>query len=662
MDFQARPVQYAVAFRRGLEVPGSEPGVLLAADLHLPEAGRPTAAVVTLHNARRDALGGMSVRRYSRYFAERGYAVVLVDCRGTGDSSGASLPTADRREVLDGLAVVDWVARQPWCNGRVGMWGLSAGAVTALATAAEGPEPLKAIIPVMGFIDPERDLVHPAGHRGGLGFTARSCLNELVTNLMPPLLGAADPDRDDRWRKRAEEYEPWFVDAWRNKPGSGTWRTRRVDPSRISIPTFCVAGWRDVMCKPMFEVYDQVRAPKRLLVGPWLHNFPDASPVEPVEFRVLACQWWDRWLGDPAHVGAEDERPVLAFVEGSRKAWVTVERWPPRIDDLLCLNATTDGRLVPDDELTTDEVALPGMIRHRTDPTVGAHSGLWSVAPITRIGYPLDQHEDDTRSLTFTSRCLPRPVTLAGRAEVRLAVDSSNTAHRCVVKLTDVDPGNRSTVISLAVVDLPAEPEGPASVVATLDPKCYQLAEGHRIRLTLSDSDFPRLWPSSARSDLVLRVTPDAAAPQDPTTVVRVPVVRFDAADETTVSRPDRSGPARRSPFPPDEWSIARDHIRDTLTVLARQTDGGTHLVGAEKSLRFDRYWWAEVTPGEADVAARIVARGEFAAEAEAGDRYCVSAEIDVSGDRAEVTGALTRNGRPSLTRQWVLDDDAGTS
>ena len=155
-----RPARCGVDVVRNCAIQVSD-GVELAADLYLPREARPGPGLVTLLPYNKDGLGGIAAWDAHHYFASRGYACLIVDCRRTGSSGGRPLPPFDADEALDGVAVVEWAADQPWCDGNVGMWGVSYAATTTLRTASLCPSPLKAIAPVMGFLDPERDFVHP---------------------------------------------------------------------------------------------------------------------------------------------------------------------------------------------------------------------------------------------------------------------------------------------------------------------------------------------------------------------------------------------------------------------------------------------------------------------------------------------------------------------
>ena len=165
--FPAGTANTEIQIQRDVRIPTGEPGVTLSADVYLPLVDEPSPALLTVSPYRKDASIGIAYDPSLRWFAAHGYAAVLVDLLGTGSSDGRPRPPVDPAEVDDGLAALDWTAAQPWCDGSIGMWGQSYGSMTAMRTATRNPERLRAIVAIMGPIDPELDSIHPNGTRGG---------------------------------------------------------------------------------------------------------------------------------------------------------------------------------------------------------------------------------------------------------------------------------------------------------------------------------------------------------------------------------------------------------------------------------------------------------------------------------------------------------------
>lgn len=666
---QCRPAEYEVEVIPNVRIPASAPGLTLAGDLYLPRTSRTVPVLITLHSARRDAMAGMSVRRYFRYFAERGYACLLVDCRGTGDSDGLQLPLLDPAEADDGVAVVRWAAEQSWCTGRVGMWGLSLGGTNSLATASRQPPELRAIMPVMGLLDAGRDMIYPGGSRSGMGFAGRICLHDIIFQLLPPLLADSNGDFERRWKSRVERFEPWIIDTWLTSEHDDVWASRRTDPSKINVPSFFVTGWRDFCADPMIRAYEQVDAPKQLLSGPWLHAFPEASPVEVVDLPVLACAWWDRWLHSDEEVDSSWENSATFFVQGESR-WVTSSQWPPEGSSPSRFIATSSRGLIRVEEEYhhrgdgSDPSSDEELLAYETDLTVGPLSGLWT-QPTSKIGYPLDQHDDDSRSLSFTTSPLETNLVLAGSASVSVALDPMSTASTCVAKLTDVDPQGRSTVITSGIVDLTNvtadDTQSIHSVRIALSPACYEVPKGHCLRLVLACADFPRLWPTESDSGVYVHACRDSVegesrmcSSKDSTiTSVVVPVMEVRSVRETTVPRPIRPA-ARKShkKFPEPSFRVTRDHCRDSVSLHVEQVEGGVYLEGSDKSIELERVLTATVEKSDASTA-HMTAWGSCTAETEVGDALVVSASIEVRDGLVSAEGTLTKNGAQVISRRW---------
>ena len=144
-------------------------GISLAADLSSPTAPGRFPALVSYYPYHKDDLIGALFDHPNRYFAARGYASLLVDFRGLGNSEGVAWDTGDPREDDDGAQIVEWAAGQDWCDGAVGMWGMSYGGITSFKTAAQRPRHLKAIVPMNGTLDFYHGIDYPGGCFNCLG-------------------------------------------------------------------------------------------------------------------------------------------------------------------------------------------------------------------------------------------------------------------------------------------------------------------------------------------------------------------------------------------------------------------------------------------------------------------------------------------------------------
>jgi hypothetical protein len=340
---------------------------------------------------------------------------------------------------------------------------------------------------------------------------------------------------------------------------------------------------------------------------------------------------------------------------------VAADSWPPKGKGDHVFVASSAGRLCR--SVPAGSPSAVTTVTGRGDQTVGAYSGL-TKHPIDRFGYPLDQHEDDARSLAFTGAPLPEPLLMAGQPIVRLVLGTATSARRCVVKVTDVDEQDRSVLVTMGTVELtrtrPPNADVPEIVPVRLDPTCYRFGTGHRIRLVLAESDIPRLWPDSSIGRLAVRVIhrPRHHVGLGPSygryaaTTLSVPVGDLDALTDIVEPSPPLASAPRAATD--DVWEIGRDHLVDGTRVTVekhdrvRFPDSGRDFLTMRTSV--DLAVRAQ-DPG----AARMRACGEKTAVTADGDRVGVRARIDMGEADAEVTAEVLLNGNQVFTKEWKL-------
>jgi putative CocE/NonD family hydrolase len=620
---------HTVRILRDVDVPLPDGDGALAANVFLPDGAEAHPALVTLLPYHKDGPAGIAAWPWLHWLAERGYACVLADVRGLAASSGRARGPFDPGEADDGAALVQWTAQQPWCSGRVGMWGQSYGAITAMRTAVRRPPALRAICAIVGPADPMTDFVHPDGVHGCLPSLGAWGLTTLAQRLWPPLHQDPQGRWLARWRRRLEDAVPFVVDLARAAPGDTSWA---IDAGAIDVPTLCVAGWRDLFCEGSLRAYEAIRAPKRLVVGPWMHAVPDESPIEPIDFLSMALGWWDRWLRDDGPAHDDPEPPVSVWLQG-REAWHGLHAWPPRDTRALELHPHPDGALATG-------AAGSGERTRAVDPTVGIGSGLWCM-PTRGTGAAADQHEDDARSLAFTTAPLDASLAIAGRPSVTLALRRTGAGPRTVVvKLAEVDADGRSLFITTGTRRLAGED---AVVDIVLRATCFELGAGRHLRLVVAGADFPRLWPDGGD-------VPDLTV-SCPGTVLRLPVREGWEDDAAVVPRRERplTSPLVLSSTP--VYRTTRDRVADALTVeygddtLVRTVDGLS-------TLRTSRRLTASVTAARPDAAA---VDGTLASTVDGPQgRIAVDASLTLRRGLVVARGEVTWDGRQVFARRWT--------
>ncbi|MFC4619589.1 CocE/NonD family hydrolase [Camelliibacillus cellulosilyticus] len=334
-----KEVLHAVKINRGVGIPMRD-GVVLSADIYRPddEDRHPAIMVRTpyMKNTTSHHENGI-------YYAERGYAVVIVDVRGRGDSEGVFIPY--RNEGDDGYDCIEWAASQSWCDGGVGTMGGSYLGRIQWLTALKQPPHLKTMIAAVTPSDPFVEW--PTGtptpmHICWLYMTSDrvmqntdvvdwdSVYRHLPHVTMDEKLGKSLP----AWR---EEYEHPYLDDW--------WKEISYQKSynKIDLPVLHVSGWYDdeLVGTPLNFVGMTKEAPseaarrnQKLLVGPWIHQINTSSKIGDIDFgpdaiidlKGYQLRWFDRWLKGVKN-SIDEEKPVKIFVMG-RNEWVEEDAWP----------------------------------------------------------------------------------------------------------------------------------------------------------------------------------------------------------------------------------------------------------------------------------------------------------------------------------------------
>ena len=495
-----------VSVKRNLLIPMSD-GVELAGDLYRPAEDGRRPAILTFIPYHKDGRGGrLDVEAVNRHFAAGGYAALTVDFRGLGSSGGVNRFPFDPQEARDGHEVVEWIAAQSWCDGNVGMWGVSYGGITSLSVAATRPPHLRAIVPIHAASDMYHDFLTLGGGRGGFWSQADWGPRMVAFNLMPPLHHDVEGRWAKVWAEHLEANGPWLFAWWDHPSFDEFWAGRVIPVERIECPTFNIGGWRDLYAEATVRDHSRIRGPKRLLMGPWKHSFPDAAVEAPAAGLHEIERWWERWLRGKDN-GVTAEPPVTLYVQGADAGWRHERAWPPSRVQPATWYLGADGSLGPAPIMAGGGGGRPSV--HAYDPTVGLGSLPWDPWTTTLDpALPRDQSGDDARSLAFTGTPLTAPLELVGSPSAVLAVAAWAVPLDIVCKLADVAPNGRSTLITMGWLALRGEEPaavgagGRREVTVPLRATAYRIPASHRLRLSVACADFPRLWPTPRPTEL----------------------------------------------------------------------------------------------------------------------------------------------------------------
>ncbi|MBV8833665.1 MAG: CocE/NonD family hydrolase [Acidobacteriaceae bacterium] len=501
----------------GVAVPMRD-GIRLTANVYLPAGtGRwPTVFVRTPYDRR-----GPAASSY-RYFLRHGYAVVIQDVRGRYGSQGIFGPI--EQEGPDGSDTLNWIASQPWSNGRVAMAGSSYLGLTDWWAAIENNPHLKAISPMYSGDDEYLDRYYSPGGALQLGhrllwlaenFTLPTEVKPLFKSyiydlplqtadvsatghILPLWRGAiAHPSEDSYWRKSS------IRERMRN----------------VSVPVLSFAGWFDTYAESDLDAFSRLsrrHVPVETWVGPWAHNpgwkFPtrDFGRQAEIGIRSKQAQWFDTWM---AAAGSEaitvnGEPELHVFIMGPN-VWREEHEWPlarTRYTPLYLSSSGHANTASGDGSLRWQPVRKSAPDTFTYDPRnpVPTAGGSTCCEPQILPPGPLDQTRVERRDdvLVYTSEPLPEEVEVTGPVRVILYVSTSTNDTDFTAKLVDVQPQGRPLLVTDGIqrlryrlsLDRPVFVKRNTAYQISVDAgvTSYVFAPGHRIRLEVSSSNFPR--------------------------------------------------------------------------------------------------------------------------------------------------------------------------
>jgi putative CocE/NonD family hydrolase len=484
-------------------------GTRLCARVWLPADDAPVPAVLEYLPYRKDDVTAADDAMHHAYFAGCGYAGVRVDIRGSGDSGGVLTDEYSEQETVDALEVLAWIAAQPWCSGKVGMMGISWGGFNSLQVAARRPPQLAAIITACSTDDRYDNDVH---YLGGvpLGYYLLPWASVMLAfNARPPDPAIVGDDWRSMWLERLENNVD-LIELWlRHQRRDDYWRHGSVGESYadIGVPVLAVSGWADAYVDAVFRLLANLDVPRKGLVGPWGHMWPEIGrPGPEIGFLQECVRWWDEHLKGEA-TGIMDEPMLRAWMQepvapapdyDERPGrWVAEASWPARPEEPLAFVLDAEG-LLP-------EPAGDTALEHCSPQTVGLDAGAWC-AYGNPADIPVDQRRDDARSLTFDSAPVAERFELLGQPIVTLRVSADRPRALVAARLCDVAPDGASMIITRGFLNLchPVDHEHardvpvgvPFDVRIAMKSVAYAVPAGHRVRLAVSTSYWPWLWPS----------------------------------------------------------------------------------------------------------------------------------------------------------------------
>jgi putative CocE/NonD family hydrolase len=519
-------------------------GTVLYADVYRPASAEPAPVLLTrTPYDKSQVVAGNDVLRAAR----QGYAVVAQDARGRWASEGDFYAFVN--EAVDGYDTVEWCAAQPWSTGKIGTFGGSYVGLTQWQAALTRPPHLAAIVPVITASNYHEGWVYQGG-AFELGFNLSWTLNTLATNTLKRRR-ETNPKFAEVWDANTaaadamacrfrdlplKDFAPLKLDDaaqyyfdWLDHPDYDEY-WRRLDVSarhdQIVVPAMNVGGWYDIFLGGTIANYvgmrakgatDEARNGQRLLIGPWAHA-PFANPVGEADFgrnstRVeidldgIYLRYYDRWLKGIRN-GVDDDPPVRIFVMGEN-VWRSENEWPLARARRVAYFLHSEGKansLAGDGALSTEAPSVEEPDHYLYDPRdpVPTRGGpLCCHIAVLPVG-AYDQREVEERPdvLVYTTPPLDRDIEVTGPVMVTLFAASSATDTDFTGKLVDVSPDGYARNLCEGIIraryresrEKPTLVEPGRAYEYTIDliATSNLFKAGHRIRVEISSSNFPR--------------------------------------------------------------------------------------------------------------------------------------------------------------------------
>jgi len=504
-------------------------GVILSADVYRPSSpGQFPSLLLRTYWGKHEP----SKIRMALYFAKRGYAVVIEDVRGRFDSGGQWTPYVHEPE--DGYDTQMWVGKQPWSDGKIGLFGESYDGFTQLMPAPLHSPYVKAMVPFACQQTNFGHLYNDGILQLGTVFTAG--LFMVGHTLQPtiggvygpgikiidwdgvfrrlPLISALDPIADVPWVKdwiRHDEYSAY----WASYGLKGKYQ-------QIQAPAYFVTGWYDNLVHETWHNFvsfreqggsAEARHGTRIIVGPWIHggaapdkNWPvDFGPDSNIDLNDLHVRWYDQWLKSDKP-SADNDPPIKLFVMGANQ-WRFENEWPLKRTKWTGFYLSSQGKansLSGDGALSEAKSSQQTQDRFTYDPNNPVPTVGGQIAIFPDVWGPRDRNSVQKREdvLVYTTPTLKQDLEVTGPVELKLYAATSTVDTDFTATLTDVYPDGKAVLLCEGIRGVrfreslehptPVEPGKVYEYTISLWETSNVFKAGHRIRLEVSSSNFPR--------------------------------------------------------------------------------------------------------------------------------------------------------------------------
>ncbi len=625
------PAKRAVTMIENTFIPMPD-GVKLAVQLWLPAETDTHPAPVVLEYIpyrKRDHYRAFD-SYWGQMLAQYGVAYARLETRGSGDSGGILADEYLPREQHDGASAIAWLAKQTWCNGQVGMRGVSWGGFSTLQVAALAPPALKAIMPMSASDMRYTDDAHYLGGAFALTGLKWATSFKAVTAAPPdPLITGAG--WREAWQKRLDATPPIAARWLSHQTNDAFWRQGSValDWNAIACPVYVIGGLVDSYGNEIPRLLAHLKVPRKGLYGPWQHGYPSpATPGPALDWAWEEVRWWRHWLmGEETGIMAE---PMLrVYLPDATAAqvspapipgrWVAEPTWP---SPNITARAFYFGQGGLHDAPPTAQT-----VRYVADKTVGLGKVEW--VPFAPTELPREQSADDAKSLVFDTPALTQDLDLVGAPVLRVRVSADRPVAKLAVRLCEVAPEGASWLVTYGVLNL-THRDGHTHPVALVPGQFYDVdiplnftahrfRVGTRIRASLCESLWPLVWPSPqvvtleidlGATRLEAPIRGRGAASSMP--IALAPALTGVAKDWPTLEVSETGGVARVVETWPTSDSVVADIAETTsgsgpnVVLSMAAADPLSCVWRAEQTSRFKRPGWDVSIRAEVSLSATV--------------------------------------------------------
>ena len=434
------------------------------------------------------------------YFAKRGFAMTKVDIRGTGSSEGKIPPREySDIELNDAIDIIDQLSKKDWSNGNVGMWGISWGGFNAIQVAMKKPPALKAILAMCASDDLFYDDVH---YIDGAYHVDQY---EIRIDTKHGLPNSNNYKLDKKYFKERFNAYPWFLTYLKQQKDGDFWRKNslRFDYSRLKTPTFLIGGlldgYKDSIPRMLQNMKD---VPMKALMGPWIHCWPDnGTPGPTYEWRHEVSRWWNYWLKG-VDTGIMNEPRFTLFVRDSHLPDPNLEMTPGhwRYEEWPIKRTEWEKYYPGKNNMLLKEKGISGTNKLKYLPGYGFPAGYWWGEPTG------DMRPADAGSLIYDSEIVEDKIEIIGFPKMNLQVSTTAKLANWIVRLEDVNPNGEVSLVTGGLINgsqiksrLEPEylvPNKKYNIEVPLHFTTWTFQPGHKIRIAVSNSMFPMIWPT----------------------------------------------------------------------------------------------------------------------------------------------------------------------